>query len=149
MNTRRQYAEIVRQFLSGRMTNLQYEERCDAILENADLAVRQIYVELWGGYCDFREHYIGRRHGMTKDARRATARWIMFLHSNRPFEYPVYGCLPMLISICTLGIIRKPDPKSAGDAHCWPYFRESDFKHDLARPTLLAGLPDNTTFAGG
>lgn len=137
------YAELIRQFLSGRMTNHQYEDRCDAILDNADMAVDQIYCELWAGYCDFREHYLGMKHGMTREARRTTARWIMFLHSNRPYEYPTYGCLPMLISICTLGMIRKPDPKSAGDSQYWPYFRESDFRHDLARPKLLAGATVN------
>ena len=139
MDTRKQYAELVRQFLSGRMTNHQYEDRCDAIVYDADTAVDQVYCELWAGYCDFREHYVGIKHGMPRDSRRTAARWIMFLRSNRPYEYPTYGCLPILISICTLGMIRKPDPKGAGDSDYWPYFRESDFRQDLARPKLLAG----------
>lgn len=149
MDERRQYAELIRQFLSGRMTNHQYEDRCDAILDNADTAVGQVYYELWTSYCDLREHYVGLKHGMSRDARHTAARWIMFLHSNRPYEYPTSGCLPILISILTLGIVRKPDPKSAGDSHCWPYFRESDFEHDLSRPKLLAGTPVDATPYGG
>ena len=138
-NARLQYAELVRHFLAGRMTNHQYENRCDVLIDDGDDAVNQIYCELWKSYCDFREHRMGLRHGMTRDGRRLAARWIMFLRSGRPYEYPIYGCLPTLIAIITLGLVRKPNPLSLGDSDVWPYFRHSDFQRDLAHPTLLNG----------
>ena len=148
MNTRQEYAELVRQFLSGRMTNHQYEDRCDALLEDNDIAVAQVYCKLWNGYCDFREHYLGRKHGMTRESRRTCARWIMFLHSGRPYEYPSNGCLLTLISVFTLGMVRKPDPMTAGDSQYWPYFRKSDFEHDLSRPKFLAGSTVSSSLNG-
>lgn len=139
MNTRLQYAELVRHFLAGRLTNHQYETCCDALLDDGDQAVSQVYCRLWTTYCDVRTHYMGRKHGMTRDGRRIAARWILFLRSGRPYEYPIYGCLPMLITIATFGLVRKPDPMAFGDAEVWPYFRRSDFEWDAARPTLLNG----------
>ncbi len=144
MNARRQYAELVRQFLAGRMTNHQYEDRCDDLLDDGDDAVSQVYCELWKSYCDFREHYLGRKHGMTREGRRMAARWIMFLRSGRPYEYPIYGCLPSLVKLLTLGIVRKPDPLSFGDSDVWPYFRHADFDSDLTRPTYLNGVSPMT-----
>ena len=139
MNTRRRYAELMRHFLAGRMTNHQYEYRCDDLLENADDAANQVYCRLWNNYCDFREHRMGMRHGMTREGRRTVARWFMFLRSGRRYEYPIYGCMPSFVAIVTLGLVRKPDPMSFGDSDVWPYYRRSDFEYDLARPTLLNG----------
>lgn len=138
MNARLRYAELVRHFLAGRMTNHQYEDLCEDLLRDGDDAVHQIYCKLWNNYCDFREHRMGLKHGMTRDGRRLAARWIMFLRSGRPYEYPIYGCLPTLIAI-----VRKPDPMSLEDSIVWPYFREDDFTHDLERPTLLNGCSSN------
>ena len=66
MNTRRRYAELVRHFLSGRMTNLEYERGCDGLLRDMDEASGQVYDELWKYYCDVREHRMGMAHGMEK-----------------------------------------------------------------------------------
>lgn len=139
MDARLEYAELVRHFFAGRMTNHQYEKRCDDLLDRADEAVNQIYCRLWTTYCDFREHRMGRKHGMTRDGRRLLARWIMFLRSGRPYEYPVHGCLPSMVAMITFGLVRMPDPMSFGDADYWPYFRRDDYEYDLARPTYLAG----------
>ena len=82
---------------------------------------------------------MGRAEGMTLDARRMLARWIMFLKSEREYEYPIYGCLPTLVAVLTGGLIRKPDPMTVGASDYWPYFRKSDFDHDLDRPCYLSG----------
>ncbi|WP_417737254.1 hypothetical protein [Rosistilla oblonga] len=149
MNVRLEFAQLVRQFLSGRMTNHAYEDRYEALPEDGDEAVNQVYCRLWNEYCDFREHRMGRKHGMTRDGRRVAARWIMFLRSGRPYEYPVYGCLPTLVAIATLGLVRKPDPMTFGDSDVWPYFRRDDFSLDLARPNLLSGCPSARIQDGG
>lgn len=139
MNTRQSYAELVRHFYSGRLTNHEYERACDSILRDADQAMNQIYCQLWTTYCDFREHRMGLKHGMTREGRRLLARWIMFLKSERPYEYPIHGCLATIIKWITLGLVRKADPMTAGDAEYWPYFRRTDFEADLAKPRYLSG----------
>lgn len=137
--TRQAYAELVRHFYSGRMTNDQYEAAFDRLDESADDAIDQIYCKLWTTYCDFKTHKMGRCQGMTREARRMLARWILFLKSDRPYEYPIHGCHPLLLTILTLGLYRKPAPETFGDSDYWPYFRESDFREDQRKPVYLAG----------
>ena len=139
MNTRRQYAELVRHFYSGRLTNHEYEDAYDRIPEDGDQAVNQIYCKLWTTYCDFREHRMGRKHGMTLDGRRILARWILFLKSDRPYEYPIRGCLPAIAGWLSFGLLGQPDPKTLGDPDFWPYFRRADYEEDLENPRYLAG----------
>jgi hypothetical protein len=131
------------------MTNHQYEVQCDELLDNGDEAVNQVYCRLWYNYCDLRKHRMGLKHDMTRDGRRLVARWIIFLRSGRPYEYPIYGCLPTLIAFVTLGLIRKRDPMSFGDSDVWPYLIRDDFLYDLARPKLLNGRSANPSEDGG
>ncbi len=142
MNSRLAYAELVRHFLSGRMTNHDYEELCDKFLNEGDCAVTQVYCRLWNNYCDVREHRMGLRHGMTREGRRVAGRWIMFLRSGRPYEYPTPGCLISLLSILTLGVVRRiwDASQDLGEEEVWPYFRRTDYESDLARLTYLAGV---------
>ena len=89
------------------MTNHEYEKLCDKFLYEGDDAVTHVYCRLWNNYCDLREHRMGMRHGMTREGRRMAARWIMFLRSGRPYEYPTPGCLMSLFSVLTFGIVRR------------------------------------------
>ncbi len=144
VNTRRRYAELVRHFLSGRMTNLEYERSCDGLLRDMDEASGQIYDELWKYYCDKREHRMGMAHGMTRDGRRMAARWIMFLISGRPYEYRHMISPNGLIAFITFGLVRRyeyPD-NDAGDREYWPYYRKVDFEDDLCHSVLLSGTPN-------
>lgn len=69
LQARRAYAELLRQFHAGRMTNFEYERRFDAIVSKhgTDDAIDSIYLFNWGTYCDI------RRHRMTDRGRRVTA----------------------------------------------------------------------------
>jgi len=141
MNTRRRYAELVRHFLSGRMTNFEYELECDRLMRPMDEASDKVYCELWKCYCDVREHRMGKTRGMTREGRRLTARWIMFLKTNRPYEYRHMIYPNGLIAFVTLGLVRKYEypNNTTGDQEYWPYYRKSDFDYDLAHPILLSG----------
>lgn len=141
MTPRMQYAQLVRHFLSGRMTNHEYEKACDAFLTCDDEAVGQVYDKLWNEYCDLREHRMGRRYGMTREGRRTAARWILFLRSGRPYEYRYMKCPNGLVSLLTLGLVRRYENANNDSAErdYWPYYRRSDFETDLRHPGLLAG----------
>jgi hypothetical protein len=139
MNARRAYAELVRHFLSGRMTNHEYEERCSELLKQGDAAVEEVYCHLWFSYCDIQEQRLGCKHGMSRETRREFARWILFLRSGRHYEYEAQGCWPTILAIMTFGLLRSPASAPSGDSEFWPYFRRADYDCDLARPTFLAG----------
>lgn len=84
---RRRYAELLRQFMSGRMTNYEYDDRADDFIfhSRADDALDRVYEVAWLTYCDIRKHRMtdpDRR--LPKAARRCVARWIVFLRSGAP-----------------------------------------------------------------
>lgn len=84
---RRRYAEVIRQFVSGRMTNYRYMDLADDFLfeDGADEAMDAIHKAADAMHCDIRKHRMtdeGRR--LSKQARRCVARWIVFLRSGKP-----------------------------------------------------------------
>ena len=54
-------------------------------------------------------------------------RWIMFLRTGRPSEYATPGCLIGLLSMLTVGIVRRVRDASQdlGEEEVWPYFRRN------------------------
>lgn len=80
-------ATLLRQFMSGRMTNDEYQDRL-AELHNRygfDAAVADFDLVVWHLYCDIRTHRMtdpGRRP--PKPIRRRVARWIVFLRTMEP-----------------------------------------------------------------
>ncbi len=86
---RRQYAQLVRQFISGRMTNRQYEERFDGITAaRSDVAIREISLEIWLLYDDNSTHRMTGSHRLTGESRRGVARAILFLRSGQDYGWP-------------------------------------------------------------
>ncbi|MGE0176820.1 MAG: hypothetical protein AB7R63_07175 [Phycisphaerales bacterium] len=92
---RRAYAELLRQFASGRMTNHAYEDRRDDIFAQfgLDSAIDAIDGALWHTYCDLREHRW--RGGVMPRA--LIARWVVFLHGDEEMgRLPRAGFVPYL-----------------------------------------------------
>ena len=86
---RRQYAQLLRQFISGRMTNRQYEERFDGITAAlSDAAIREISLEIWMLYHDNITHRMTGSHRLTGESRRGVARAILFLYSGQNYGWP-------------------------------------------------------------
>lgn len=82
LDVRHQYAELLRHFISGRMTNFEYEDRASE-LRMADDSVWDIYKVVWHLYCDIREHRMtdpDRRQ--PAHVRRVVARFVVFLRSD-------------------------------------------------------------------
>ena len=94
---RRQYAQLLRQFISGRMTNDEYEKRFDSIQAAAgDPVVREAYEQIWMTYDDWYTHRMTGSHRLTGENRRSVARMVLFLHSDREYGWPLdqpWGCL--------------------------------------------------------
>ena len=141
MNNRRRYAELLRQFMSGRMTNWDYEDASDEVLDASDAATWGVHSQVWFTYDDLTRHWIGRRHGMTAEGRRDVARWVMFLRSERDYEYRSLGFVQGLLRVLSLGLFQPPDLNPGAERDYWPYYRRTDFETDRRRPTLLCGVP--------
>jgi len=142
---RDKYAELLRHFLGGRVTNFEYEDRFDAILQNGlgDKAVDQLYSEMWYCYCDLREHRLVDKDVLGDESRAVAMRFILFLHSDAPYEWPTQGLGGCLLNFVTLGFYgkqKRPNPAEvAGDSDVWPFYRKQDHDSALANPRLLGG----------
>lgn len=86
---RRQYAQLLRQFGSGRMTNEEYEERQWEISAPDDPALREIASEIWLVYDDVSTHRMIGPHRLSRESRRGIARAVLFLHSDREYGWPL------------------------------------------------------------
>lgn len=139
--SRRCYAEALRHFAAGRLTNREYEAASEKLLNSRDAAPRQIWLSVWFCYDDFRTHRLSGKWGLTEEGRRTIARAIVFLHSDLPYEWPPTPLLRMLLGLLTFGIGPRlfPQKPSAGDDTVWPFFRPADFTDAKSRPWLLAG----------
>lgn len=92
---RRAFAQLLRQFASGRCTNFEYESGRDAIRSRlgSDTAVDVIDGALWHTYCDLREH----RWEAGDAVRSRVARWVVFLHGAEEMApLPRAGLAPCL-----------------------------------------------------
>ena len=86
---RRKYAELVRQFISGRMTNDEYEDRYEAIQQNkSDTAIGEIYHQLWFLYDDIQTHKMTGTHRLDREGRKTVAKTILFLQSDNEYQWP-------------------------------------------------------------
>ena len=98
---RRTYAELVRQFISSRMTNDEYEEKFEQLkLENLDPAVYEIFYQVWGLYDDYSTHRMTGDYHLDRVGRRQIAQAVLFLQSDYEYQWPRdggYGCLLFLL----------------------------------------------------
>lgn len=135
---RNRYAQLLRHFASGRITNFDYDDGFDAI-DSKDDAILQIYVALWPSYSDVRKHTMTGSHALTREQRHIVARWITFLYSDFEYEWPVTKWGGCLLNLFTLGLwkrLSKPNP--GGEDAAWPFFHKADLAAELHHPRLLA-----------
>ena len=98
---RDRYAELLRHFLAGNLTNFEYETGCDAILRDCTStkereAIEGVYWAAWHLYDDINTHRMRGKWALTRESRQMVARWIMFLYGGREYEWPrrtISNCL--------------------------------------------------------
>ncbi|MEA2165573.1 MAG: hypothetical protein QOK37_3700 [Thermoanaerobaculia bacterium] len=100
-----------------------------------DLAVREIAEQAWLLCRDLPEPGSAGRKKRLREARGEVSRWILFLESEREYEWPslsplarVLGFIPSLISF---GLFWAPYRwwfKRSGDYRVWPFIDEQQFQ---------------------
>jgi hypothetical protein len=83
---------------------------------------------------------------LTAQNRRHVARWVLFLETDLPYEWPV---VPMLLrlalvpfNIVTLGLVGcvvQRYARRGGPSELWPFRRQSDFDAALKQPRYCGG----------
>ncbi len=85
---RREYAQLVRQFISGRMTNSGYEQRFFGLRANEkDAALVEIFDEVNTLCEDAYPNKLTQRWQLNNDERRRVAQAVLFLHSGAEYQW--------------------------------------------------------------
>lgn len=139
-------AHRLRLLAAGQITNDEFEDSLN--LESKDTGIWRIFNDgAWTLYSDLHEYKLVGRDRLTKEVKRNVSRVILFLKSDREFEWknsPWYVELLIgLLGIPTFGLIPRIFYKSTwakqGDVSVWPYIRKSDFDEDLSKRPFLCG----------
>src|SRR5258706_13175446 len=84
---RNRLAELIHQFVAGRLNNFDFEEQ---IPKSRDLAIREIWWRgCWPLYDDLRTHRMVGKWRIPDYHRQQIAKWIVFLHSDYEYEWPL------------------------------------------------------------
>ena len=139
-------AVLLRQFASGRTTNFALENRWP---DSKDPAIRAIESTIWCFYDDLTEHSLQGPFALAPQMKRVMARWIVFLHTNEPYEWPNIACpgiRPLRRSWLThrLGLAKLLTRKEqrflkSGAFDLWPFISAQSFELARTRPKLLSG----------
>lgn len=139
-------AEALRHLAAGQISNDQYESR---VYENGvprqskDRAVEEIFDESWYLYSDLHEYRLMGKYRLRRDARMEVARWILFLKSDLPYEWPCWPRLSLMFgNILTLGLLAplvRRWFRRFGDSDVWPFILRVDYEKCLKVPPYFAG----------
>jgi hypothetical protein len=145
---RRQVAELLRHLVSGQITNDEFEDRLPQ--GSADRGVSEISSEAWYLYSDLWEHRLVGEQRLSPEARTSVARTVLFLQSDREYEWPEWPFgsrfLSALLRLFTLGVFgrgAKARYEKAGDIGVWPFLRREDYEAALQAPPYLSGRSNN------
>lgn len=142
---RREFAELLRHFGSGRLTN---DEMMDALHRldqrhrtfggyTGDAGVAELDSEI-DGVCDSTSTFrLTGRNALNRQSRRYLARLILFLHTDQPYRVQQSGCLSVLVPRC----LRRDGhiPARWDERSIWPFATRADYENALRHPPLLNG----------
>lgn len=144
---RDRYAEVLRQFVTGQITNFEYERCCEAITSKKkgdDVAIDEIWKTVWQTYDDFKEHRLAGAWALSKELRQTMDRCLLFLASDYPYEYEQTHVRyrRKLWNLLTFGLYKRlrkehPDEELNGEWLVWPFFRTQDYREAQANPKVL------------
>ena len=143
-------AQLLRNFVSGKITNDEFADGCPSTLDRAIVA---IWDTAWVLYDDLSEHRLTGRHRLTSDMRRICVRWILFLHNNHEYEWPdtiLPGIDPATRTEQSFwrrlfglpSTLLEPEVArrflASGHYPVWPFVSAKDYSQALQNPRLLS-----------
>jgi hypothetical protein len=130
---------------------------------NDDPIIRPMLELCWGLYDDTRNHKLVKSDALAKPVLKIVARCILFLHSDREYEWPYFNTnnpllrfslKDLIFSVLSLGhhyrdkreehIISYYEWQKSGDYDVWPFFRKSEYRDQLTNRPFLNG-PQTTS----
>lgn len=138
-HARREFAEALRQLLSGTINNIEFDRR--DFEDTRDPGIFAIWYSVWLCYDDFEVHPFELMEGQTLDLKRC----ILFLHTDLEYEWPDREPGFKRVARTIRDMLRRivgitPAARTVQlDYTVWPFARRSDYEEALRHPRLLAG----------
>jgi len=108
-DARRQAGELLRHFVAGQITNDQFEDRFPR--RSDDAAVTEVASAAWFLYDDLRRHRLVGKDRLSSEARRQVVIWVLFLHTDLEYEWPVRSWLASFLltvaNFLTVGLVGR------------------------------------------
>jgi hypothetical protein len=127
-------------------------------VKNDDPIIHPMLELCWELYDDTRRHKLVGSDGLTDESLKIVARWILFLQSDKEYEWPYFDTVNPLIkfsiddyilTILTLGQHYRDkkkkqellcaELKNLGDLDYWPFLRKADYEDQLTKTPFLNG----------
>ena len=143
--SRNDLALALRRYVAGRTSNNDLEEIAVDWRDRGAVAVKQM---AWGLYSDLASHRAIGKHAISRENKRAVARWIIFLHSDNEYLWPEYSFVQIVnwpMNSLTFGWwerrkdLRLQEFREAGDFAAWPFVSKDDLNKALQMPRYLVG----------
>ena len=153
-----EFEEAVMDDVSDGWLPEQYYRSKLAKSDNDDPIIKPMLELCWGLYDDTRNHSLVGSDELTKDALKIIARCILFLRSDKEYEWPYFNTnnpllrfslKDLILSIVTLGhyyrnrreehIISYYEWQKLGDYDVWPFFKKSDYEGQQTKQPFLIG----------
>jgi hypothetical protein len=141
--SRDQLAELLRQLAAGEINSDEFRNRQP---RSNDLAVREVIEQTWLLCRDLPEQKASGRKRLRRHFRGEVSRWILFLETDRQYEWPalatwarVLGFIP---SVITFGLFWSPYRfwfKRQGDFRVWPFVDDQQFRAAKAKAGHRSG----------
>ena len=135
-------AEVLRRFISGQITNFDFEAKMPLSEDEVILAVED---SMWCFYDDFRKHKMKGEWKLPKETVEIMSRWIIFLHTNNEYKWPNFsfaGIRPLehgWLSKLSGKPIKEQAFMQTGAYSVWPFFDMESYNNALQNPRLLSG----------
>lgn len=142
IEARKKAAEIVRQFVSGRMENFEFEESMPV---TKDEGVKAIEDTLWCFYDDFRTHKLRDEWAPDEEYKCKMVRWVLFLQTEEKYQWPRVSCpgIRPLKHSWFSKLVKGPKKEqvflNSGQYEYWPFINKESFQRANQNPTLLTG----------
>lgn len=131
----------IKGLVSGRLTNIEFEEGLPP--RSDDPAIFEIFLSgPWQLYSDFGTTRFTRKNPLPLEAKSQVARWLLFLKTDLPYEWPRTSFLFLVGNLLTLGAYGKfarRRLRATAPFDLWPFYRQSDYETALQTLPYLNG----------
>lgn len=119
-SSRRVAARLLRDFLAGRISNMELDRGFPE--RSRDPGLHAVYRRTFGFQDDVQEFHATGRFAVERPTREVLDRCVLFLETGLPYEWS----LPLadMVLRAYAHLARKPRPK--GDRSVWPFYRRTD-----------------------